>query len=109
MTMCTSQVAERFDCLAMTLEMPFKDNADLPDADVGWSPARCHNLGAGVLHAIDAVMLGLRDRAGGLGGETARNLPETARNGPGRFRRTSVRPKEARSSTRSLKMDWRKT
>ena len=60
MTMCTSQVAERFDCLAMTLEMPFKDNADLPDTDVGWSPARCQNLGAAALHALDAVMASLR-------------------------------------------------
>jgi murein tripeptide amidase MpaA len=60
MTMCTSQVAQRFNCLAMTLEMPFKDNADLPDAEVGWSPARCRNLGAAVLHAVDAVMSGLR-------------------------------------------------
>ncbi len=60
MTMCTSQVAQRFDCLAMTLEMPFKDNADLPDADFGWSPERCARLGAAVLHPLEAVMAGLR-------------------------------------------------
>jgi murein tripeptide amidase MpaA len=60
MTMCTSQVAQRFDCLAMTLEMPFKDNADLPDSSVGWSPERCHNLGAATLHPLDAVMAALR-------------------------------------------------
>ena len=60
MTMCTSQVAHRFDCLAMTLEMPFKDNADLPDPCVGWSPARCQQLGAAVLHPMDAVLAGLR-------------------------------------------------
>jgi len=60
MTMCTSQVAERFDCLAMTLEMPFKDNADLPDGEFGWSPERCARLGAAVLHPIDSVMGQLR-------------------------------------------------
>ena len=60
MTMCTSQVAQRFDCLAMTLEMPFKDNADLPDSTVGWSAERCHNLGAATLHPLDAVMSALR-------------------------------------------------
>ncbi|HCH66775.1 MAG: hypothetical protein CL927_04705 [Deltaproteobacteria bacterium] len=60
MTMCTSQVAQRFDCLAMTLEMPFKDNADLPDPDFGWSPERSRHLGAAVLHAIETVMASLR-------------------------------------------------
>lgn len=28
---CCLQVAQRFDCLAVTLEMPFKDTADFPD------------------------------------------------------------------------------
>ena len=27
----------RFGCLAYTLEMPFKDNANLPDDDFGWN------------------------------------------------------------------------
>ena len=36
--MSTNQLAERFGCVAMTLEMPFKDNDDLPDAEFGWSP-----------------------------------------------------------------------
>ena len=60
MTMCTSQVAQRFDCLSMTLEMPFKDNADLPDPAVGWSPERCARLGAAVLHPMEAVLGALR-------------------------------------------------
>lgn len=60
MTMCTTQVAQRFDCLAMTLEMPFKDNADLPDGEFGWSPERCARLGASTLHPMDAVMGQLR-------------------------------------------------
>ena len=45
-----------FGCLAMTLEMPFKDNADLPDAVSGWSPERCRHLGrANVDAMLDAV------------------------------------------------------
>ncbi|MEC7947501.1 MAG: M14-type cytosolic carboxypeptidase [Myxococcota bacterium] len=52
MTMCTSAVAARFDCLAMTLEMPFKDNAELPDPAVGWSPGRAMRLGAASLDAF---------------------------------------------------------
>jgi murein tripeptide amidase MpaA len=45
LSMSTNQVAERFGAVAMTLEMPFKDNADAPDAVRGWSPARSIALG----------------------------------------------------------------
>ncbi|MFY7836520.1 MAG: M14 family metallopeptidase [Novosphingobium sp.] len=40
LTMSTNQVANRFGCVAMTLEMPFKDNDDLPCKEQGWSPER---------------------------------------------------------------------
>ncbi len=60
LTMCSAAVAHRFDCLAMTLEMPFKDNADLPDAAWGWSPARCIALGRAALYPIAAVFDDLR-------------------------------------------------
>lgn len=46
------QIGQRFDCLALTLEMPFKDSADLPDPRVGWSAGRAKRLGAAVLGAI---------------------------------------------------------
>ncbi|MDP6934211.1 MAG: hypothetical protein QGG40_14900, partial [Myxococcota bacterium] len=59
-TMCSNQVSQRFDCLAMTLEMPFKDNADAPDEREGWSPERCRQLGRSVLEALDSVESGLR-------------------------------------------------
>lgn len=49
---CTDYVAETFGCLAMTLEMPFKDNDDLPDVDFGWSPERCRNLGRACIDAL---------------------------------------------------------
>ncbi len=44
LSMSTNQVAERFGAIAMTLEMPFKDNRDLPDSEQGWSPERCKLL-----------------------------------------------------------------
>ena len=40
LSMSTNQLAERFGCVSMTLEMPFKDNRDLPDPEQGWSPER---------------------------------------------------------------------
>ena len=40
LSMSTNQVAERFGAVAMTLEMPFKDNRDLLDSEQGWSPER---------------------------------------------------------------------
>lgn len=60
MTVANSAVGERFKGLSYTLEMPFKDNADLPDEDFGWSVARCQRLGEDVLTAILAVSPKLR-------------------------------------------------
>ncbi len=40
LAMSTNQIANRFGALAMTLEMPFKDNDDLPDPHQGWSAER---------------------------------------------------------------------
>ncbi|WP_299188748.1 M14-type cytosolic carboxypeptidase [uncultured Psychrobacter sp.] len=60
MTVATNWVAERFDCLANTLEMPFKDNDNLPDADTGWSPERSIKLGEASLTAMLAVVDDLR-------------------------------------------------
>lgn len=56
LTMCTSQIAHRYQAMAMTLEQPFKDNADAPDAIYGWSPRRCRQLGASALDALAAVI-----------------------------------------------------
>jgi len=56
LTMCTNYTAHAYDCLAMTLEMPFKDNADAPDAKFGWSPDRSADLGGAVLDAMLAVV-----------------------------------------------------
>ena len=60
MELCSAWVAETFGCLALTLEMPFKDNANRPDEEFGWSPARAHHLGAAALQALDSVLDNLR-------------------------------------------------
>lgn len=60
LSMSTNQVAERYDCVAMTLEMPFKDNHELPDPEYGWSPERCALLGRACLAALLDVIDDLR-------------------------------------------------
>ena len=56
LTMSTNQVAERFGAVAMTLEMPFKDNDDLPDPDFGWSPARSMQLAKDCLAVLAEII-----------------------------------------------------
>jgi murein tripeptide amidase MpaA len=56
LSMSTAQLAERYGAVSMTLEMPFKDNADLPDPVHGWSPDRCRHLAAACLDALHAVL-----------------------------------------------------
>jgi len=56
LSMSTNQLANRFGCVATTLEMPFKDNADLPDAERGWSPERSKRLGAECLGALHEML-----------------------------------------------------
>lgn len=60
MTVASNAVGEKFDCLAYTLEMPFKDNALLPEPAYGWSPVRSGQLGEDVLVAMHAVVESLR-------------------------------------------------
>jgi murein tripeptide amidase MpaA len=60
LTIACNAVGHKFNCLAYTLEMPFKDNADLPDESYGWSPVRCQQLGEDLLVAIRAVSATLR-------------------------------------------------
>ena len=52
LTMSTNQLAERFGATAMTLEMPFKDNDDLPCAAQGWSAERSKILGCDCMGAL---------------------------------------------------------
>jgi murein tripeptide amidase MpaA len=52
LSMSTNALAHRFGCIAMTLEMPFKDAADNPDAVYGWSSERSKHLGRSCLDAL---------------------------------------------------------
>ena len=56
MSMSTTQLAERYGCVSMTLEMPFKDNFDLPDEVYGWSPQRSKYLAYSCLDALHAIL-----------------------------------------------------
>ena len=55
-SLATNWVAQQFGCLALTIEMPFKDNADHPDALTGWSGERSKRLGASVLQPLLATL-----------------------------------------------------
>jgi murein tripeptide amidase MpaA len=52
LTMGSPHATHAFGCLALTLEMPFKDNANAPDPLAGWSGARSVKLGQAILQPI---------------------------------------------------------
>jgi murein tripeptide amidase MpaA len=56
LSMSTAQLAERFGAVSMTLEMPFKDNDELPDPVYGWSPERSRLLARSCLDALHAIV-----------------------------------------------------
>jgi murein tripeptide amidase MpaA len=60
LTMGSPHISHAFGCLSLTLEMPFKDNANDPDPVTGWDGARSARLGAAILQP---VLLSLRANA----------------------------------------------
>ncbi|TKC80075.1 carboxypeptidase family protein [Trinickia terrae] len=50
--LASKYIGHEFGCLSLTLEMPFKDNANLPDERVGWNGERSAALGAAMLNAV---------------------------------------------------------
>ncbi len=50
--LASKYVGHTFKCISLTLEMPFKDNAALPDPEVGWNGARSARLGAAILQPV---------------------------------------------------------
>jgi murein tripeptide amidase MpaA len=56
LTLASKWVFHQFGCLSLTLEMPFKDNANLPDGLFGWSAARSRRLGEATLQALLAAL-----------------------------------------------------
>ena len=51
-TMGSPHITHALGCLSLTLELPFKDNANDPDPHCGWDGARSARLGAAVLQPI---------------------------------------------------------
>ena len=60
LTVASCAVGEAFKALAYTIEMPFKDNANLPDPYYGWSDGRSYQFGQDTLAAIVSVVDKLR-------------------------------------------------
>ena len=60
LAICAAQIANRFDCLSTTLEMPYKDAYELQEPVQGWSSTRSEKLGASMLEAVRDVLPYLR-------------------------------------------------
>lgn len=60
MTLACNFVGETYQCLALTLEMPFKDHDLAPDARTGWSGARAGRLAGAVLSTLASLVRELR-------------------------------------------------
>lgn len=50
--LASKYVGHAFKCVSLTLELPFKDNANMPDLEVGWDGARSMKLGEAMLQPI---------------------------------------------------------
>jgi murein tripeptide amidase MpaA len=57
LTLACNAVGEAFDCLAFTIEMPFKDHDDNPEPLTEWNGQRSMRLGQDVL-SVAAAMVG---------------------------------------------------
>ncbi|TDV50107.1 murein tripeptide amidase MpaA [Pseudomonas graminis] len=60
MNLACNSVGERYRCLSLTLEMPFKDNDDAPDVVTGWSGQRSKQLARNVLTTLGQMVSVLR-------------------------------------------------
>jgi len=60
MTLACNAVGEEFDCLAFTIEMPFKDHDDRPNPQTGWDGKRAKQLAKDVLSVTAQVVGELR-------------------------------------------------
>ena len=56
LTMSTTQAAQLYNCLALTLEMPFKDTTATADEKFGWSAQRSKLLAYSCLDALDSYL-----------------------------------------------------
>ncbi len=59
LAIATNYIAETWNCLAMTLEMPFKDANVNPDPVHGWSPQRCRNFARQHIDVMAQIVSGV--------------------------------------------------
>ncbi|MFZ6774718.1 M14 family metallopeptidase [Undibacterium sp. SXout7W] len=52
LTLASKYIGHTYKCVSLTLELPFKDNQNLPDTAVGWDGARSMKLGEAMLQPI---------------------------------------------------------
>lgn len=50
--LASKYIGHTYKCVSLTLELPFKDNANLPDLEVGWDGQRSMKLGEAMLQPI---------------------------------------------------------
>jgi murein tripeptide amidase MpaA len=60
LSIASNYAGERFDCLSLTLEMPFKDAKNHPDPEQNWTPERAAGFGAHVVGSMLACLPALR-------------------------------------------------
>ena len=56
LTICSKNLGEEFHCLSQTLEMPFKQNNNIPDPIFGWSPERSIKLGESLVNTLFSLV-----------------------------------------------------
>jgi murein tripeptide amidase MpaA len=61
LSMAWNWIGERFRCLSVLLEQPFKDTGSWPDPLQGWSPERAYAFGRSFPAALAAVIDKVRD------------------------------------------------
>lgn len=52
LNICSKSIGEQFKCFSQTIEMPFKQNDNLPDPIFGWSPYRSEKLGESLINTL---------------------------------------------------------
>lgn len=56
LNICSKRLGEDFKCLSQTLEMPFKQNDNIPDIEMGWSPERSILLGESLVSTLYSII-----------------------------------------------------
>ena len=52
LNICSKNIGEEFKCLSQTIEMPFKQNDNIPDPVFGWSPERSERFGESLINTL---------------------------------------------------------